>query len=36
MSSIARRLLELDAPRWDEVETQSGKIVELILPRELD
>lgn len=32
----ALALVELDAPRWDEVETQSGKIVELILPRELD
>lgn len=29
-------IIELDVPRWGEVETQSGKIVELILPRELD
>jgi hypothetical protein len=34
--TAATALIELDAPRWDEVETHSGRIVELILPRELD
>jgi phosphohistidine phosphatase len=29
-------VIELAVPRWDEVETHSGTIVELILPRELD
>lgn len=34
--TAAMALVELEAPRWDEVETHSGTIVELILPRELD
>jgi phosphohistidine phosphatase len=34
--TAALALIELSAVRWDEVETQSGTIAELILPRELD
>ena len=34
--TAALAMIELAVPRWDEVETQSGTIVELILPRELD
>lgn len=33
--TAALAMLELSATRWDEVETQSGNIAELILPREL-
>jgi hypothetical protein len=34
--TAALAMIELLAGRWDEVEPQSGRIVELILPRELD
>jgi len=34
--TAALAMIDLDVPRWDEVETHAGKIVELILPRELD
>lgn len=33
--TAALALIELSAVRWDELETQSGTIAELILPREL-
>ena len=34
--TAAVAMIELGSTRWDEVETHSGTIVELILPRELD
>ena len=33
--TAALALIELPAPRWDEVQPESGTIVELILPRDL-
>ena len=34
--TAALAMIELDVPRWDEVETKSGTLVELIVPKELD
>ncbi len=36
LPTAALALIELPAGRWDEVEPGTGRIVELILPRELD